>query len=78
MRKFGVAILGLLAGVIVGFGLTELIAGIALGANGGMIDGAFPLPLALLLGYLTPVLAIVGVVVALGIDGRSRRDHDAA
>jgi hypothetical protein len=30
------------------------------------------LPLGLLLGYLTPVLAILGVVLALVIDGRMR------
>lgn len=77
MRKFGIALLGLLAGVLVGFLLTEVIARIVLGISGGMIDDAFPVPVALLLGYLTPMLAVAGIFVALGIDGRSRRNRDA-
>ncbi len=78
MRRFGIAILGLLGGALVGLLLTEIIARIALGLSGGLVDSAFPLPLALLLGYLTPVLAVVGIVVAIGLDGRSRRARDAA
>ena len=78
MRKFGIAILGLLGGALGGLLLTEIIARIALGVSGGSVDRAFPLPLALLLGYLTPILAVVGIVVALSLDSRSRRAGDAA
>jgi hypothetical protein len=69
MRKIGVAILGLFGGLLTGFLLLEVIARIVLGNDGQVPDS---LPLALLLGYLTPVLAIVGVVIALVIDGRLR------
>jgi Family of unknown function (DUF5957) len=69
MRKIGVAILGLFGGLLTGFLLLEVIARIVLGNDGQVPDS---LPLALLLGYLTPVLAIVGVVIALVIDGRMR------
>jgi hypothetical protein len=69
MRRFGVATLGFFSGLLSGFLLIEVIARIALGSDGQMPDS---LPLALLLGYLTPVLAIVGVVVAVVIDGRIR------
>ena len=78
MRRLGVAILGLLAGVLVGFLLTEIIARLALGVGGGQVDAALPLPLALLLGYLTPIFGVVGIFAALGIDSRSRRAHDEA
>ncbi len=69
MRKLGVAALGLFGGLLIGFLLTEVIARIAVGGTGQLSDS---LPLALLLGLLTPLLAIVGVVVALVIDGRMR------
>jgi hypothetical protein len=69
MRKLGVAVLGLFGGLLTGFLLLEVIARIVLGNDGQVPDS---LPLALLLGYLTPVLAIVGVVIALVIDGRMR------
>lgn len=69
VRRLAVADLGLFSGLLTGFLLIEVIARIALGSDGQMPDS---LPLALLLGYLTPVLAIVGVVLALVIDGRMR------
>jgi Family of unknown function (DUF5957) len=69
MRRLGVAVLGFLSGLLTGFLLVEVIARIALGSDGQVPDS---LPLALLLGYLTPVLAILGVVLALVIDGRMR------
>ena len=69
MRKLGVAALGLFGGLLTGYLLIEVIARIVLGNDGQVPDS---LPLALLLGYLTPVLAIVGVVIALVIDGRMR------
>lgn len=74
MRKFGVAVLGLLVGIVAGFILTEVIAVIALGSFGA----ALPMPLAMLLGFITPVLAVVGIFVALGIDSRTRRPDRSA
>lgn len=70
MRKFGVAFIGLIGGLLVGFLLTEVIARIAMSGSGQLPDS---LLLALLLGFLSPALAIVGTVVALVIDGRIRR-----
>jgi Family of unknown function (DUF5957) len=69
MRRLGVAVLGFLSGLLTGFLLIEVIARISLGSDGQMPDS---LPLGPLLGYLTPALAIVGVVLALVIDGRMR------
>jgi hypothetical protein len=69
MRRLGVAVLGLFSGLLTGFLLIEVIARISLGSSGQVLDS---LPLGLLLGYLTPVLAILGVVLALVIDGRMR------
>ena len=73
MRKFAVAVLGLLSGLVVGFLLTETIAVTAVfGVGGGQLPDS-PL-LALLLRSLTPVLAMVGVVVALiSTSGRAAR-----
>jgi hypothetical protein len=65
MRRLGVAVLGLFSGLLSGFLLIEVIARISLGSSGQVPDS-------LLLGYLTPVLAILGVVLALVIDGRMR------
>jgi hypothetical protein len=65
MRRFGVAVLGFFSGLLTGFLLIEVIARISLGSSGQVPDS---LPL----GYLTPVLAILGVVLALVIDGRMR------
>ena len=67
MRKFGVAFIGLISGLLVGFLFTDVIARIAMSGNGQLPDS---LPLALLLGFLSPALAIVGTVLALVIDGR--------
>jgi hypothetical protein len=72
MRKLGVAILGLFGGLLAGFLLTEIVATIVVFGVG---DGRLPdsLALTLLLRSLSPILAIVGVVVALVIDGRRQR-----
>ena len=70
MRKFGVAFIGLIGGLLVGFLLTEVIARIAMSGSGQLPDS---LPLALLLGFLTPALAMVGAMVALLTDGSMRR-----
>ena len=70
MRKLGVAVLGLFIGLVTGLLLTDVIARLALAAGVHLPDA---LPLAILLGFLSPILAVAGVVVALGIDGRARR-----
>lgn len=69
MRKLGVAFIGLISGLLVGLLTHEVIARIAMSGSGQLPDS---LPLALLLGFLTPALAVVGTVVALVIDGRIR------
>ena len=70
MRKLGVAFIGLIAGLLVGFLLTDVIARIAMSGSGQLPDS---LLLALVLGFLSPSPAIVGTVVALISDGRRRR-----
>lgn len=70
MRQLGVALVGLVGGLLVSGLLIEVIARIAMFGRGQLPDS---LPLALLLGFLPPVLAIVGVVVALVVDGTIRR-----
>lgn len=70
MRKLGVAFIGLIVGLLVGFLVHEVIARIVMSGSGQLPDS---LPLALLLGFLTPALAIVGAVMALVIDGRIQR-----
>ena len=67
MRRFGLAVLGFLGGLVVGFLLTEAIAVIAVfGVGGGQ------LPDSLLLRSLAPALALAGVVLAFAIDSRTR------
>lgn len=67
MRRLAVAFIGLIAGLLVGFLLTDLIASIAMSGSGQLPDS---LPLALLLGFLSSATAIVGTTLALEIDGR--------
>jgi hypothetical protein len=70
MRKLGVGIAGLVGGLLVGFLVVEIIIRTAVDDPSQLADS---LPLALLVGFTTPMLAIVGVLVALGINNRSRR-----
>lgn len=70
MRKLGVAFIGLISALLVGFLIHEVIARIAMSGSGQLPDS---LPLALLLGFLSPALAIVGTVLALVIDVRMQR-----
>jgi len=65
MRRFGVGIVGLLGGLVAGFVVVEIITRTAVDDPSQLADS---LPLALLVGFTTPVLAVVGVVVALAID----------
>ena len=70
MRKLGVAFMGLIGGLLVGFLVHEVVARIVMSGSGQLPDS---LSLAIVLGFLAPALAIVGVVAALVIDGRMRR-----
>jgi hypothetical protein len=71
MRRFGLAVLGFLGGLVVGFLLTEAIVVIAVfGVGGGQLPDS--LLLALLFRSLTPALALAGVVLAFAIDSRTR------
>lgn len=70
MRRFGVGIAGLVGGLLLGFLVVEVITRTAVDEPSQLADS---IPLALLVGVTTPVLAIVGVVVALAIDRRSQR-----
>jgi hypothetical protein len=70
MRNLGVALIGLISGLLVGFLFTDVIARVAMSGSGQLPDS---LPLALLLGFLSPALAIVGTVLALVIDGMMQR-----
>ena len=69
MRRLGVAVIGFFIGLLASFLLIEVIARTAQISDGQMPDS---LTQAFLLGYFTPVLHIIGVVVALAIDGRVR------
>jgi ABC-type antimicrobial peptide transport system permease subunit len=71
MRKLIVGLVGLLAGLLVGFVAHELLA------RALTEDGTFPdsTPLAILVGFLTPVGAVAGVVAALGVDHRLVKHH---
>jgi hypothetical protein len=62
--------LGLVCGLLPGLLAQEVIARIATFGGGQISDS---LPLALVLGFLAPALAIVGAGVALVIDGGMRR-----
>ncbi len=70
MRKLGVAFIGLIGGLLVSFLVLFLVHVVIVSGSGQLPES---LPLALLLGFLSPALAIVGIVVALVIDGRIRR-----
>ena len=70
MRRLGVGIVGLLGGLIAGFIVVEIVTRTAVDDPNRLADS---LPSALLVGFTTPVLAIVGVLVALAIDNRTRR-----
>ena len=67
MRKLGIAVLGLFSGLLVGLLISEVVSRIALSGNADIGDN---LPLALFLGLIWPVMGVVGVLVALWIDGR--------
>lgn len=68
MRTLGVAILGLFIGLIAGALLTSAVARPIV--EGG--DGEISVGVGLLLGMLMPVLGIVGGIVAVAIDRKTR------
>lgn len=68
MRTFGMAILGVFAGLIIGFGLVDellsrllMAGGVDIGAGWGLTIGFGPI-----------VFAVIGAVVAIVIDRRLR------
>ena len=65
MRKLGIGILGFFSGLLLGLLVTELVARIA----PGLLDSP---AVGILLGYATPILAVVGTFVALAVDTRIR------
>lgn len=73
MRRLGFGFLGLLGGFLCGFIIHDVLTRVLLD------DGMFPdsLPLALVVGFLTPALAVIGAVVALVIDNRHTRRRGA-
>lgn len=73
MRTIGIAALGLAGGILAGLVVQDVLARLLLD------DGVFPnsLPLALLVGFLTPAAAVTGVVLALLLDRRRARDRAA-
>jgi hypothetical protein len=75
MRKLGVGIIGLLGGLIVAFVAIEIIVTTAVDEPSQLAESP---PLALLLSFTMPVLALAGVVVALAVDGRLRRQHHSS
>jgi hypothetical protein len=75
VRQLGVAILGLIGGLLVGFLVHDVVARVALAGDGQL---SLPLPLALFLGFFIPVMAVVGLVVALAIDRRRRQQAGRA
>jgi hypothetical protein len=67
MRTLGLTVLGLVAGLVVGLLLTDVVARIAMSGGGDIGDN---LPLAMLLGFAPIILAILGAVAAPLIDHR--------
>jgi hypothetical protein len=70
MRTFWLAVLGLLAGLVAGMILTEIIVATAVSEPAALADN---LLVALLVGYAPPGLAIIGAVAAPMIGRRLRR-----
>lgn len=68
MRTLGVAILGVFAGLIVGYGLIDQLLSRLLIAGGADIGVGW----GLMIGFGPIVLAVVGAVVAIVIDQRLR------
>jgi hypothetical protein len=68
LRTLGVALVGLVVGLLAGVLVQEVIARVAV--SGGQFPDSTAL--ALFLGFVTPALAIAGVVAAPIIDGRMR------
>jgi hypothetical protein len=70
MRKLGITVVGLLAGLVVGVMLNEVVISATVSDPSELADSP---PLALLVGFMPPGLAILGAVTARLIDRRRRR-----
>jgi hypothetical protein len=72
MRTLGVTILGLFAGLAIGFLLfSEVVGRIAVAAGDGKVEA----PWTFVIGFGPQVLAVVGAVLAVKIDTRRRRSQ---
>jgi hypothetical protein len=72
MRTFAVAVLGLVAGLILGLAVNEVISAIALPDQGNLV-GSAQLPVALLLGFGPFLFAVGGAIAGPLVDRRARR-----
>lgn len=70
MRTLGVALVGLVCGLLAGLLVQEAVARLVLSGGGQFPDST---ALALFLGFVTPALAVAGAVAAPVIDARTRR-----
>lgn len=68
MRTFGIAVLGLVIGLVAGALLTSAVARPLVGADGGGVS----VGVGLFLGFLMPALGVAGAVAAVLIDRSSR------
>jgi hypothetical protein len=69
MRTIGVTVLGLVLGILFGFLLTGVVARIAIGSDG---PADLSTPVAMVIGILTPALAVIGAVGAILVDRQVR------
>lgn len=75
MRKLGIAALGFFGGLMTGLIVNEILGVILFGLGMQTLDS----PLLIIpLRLLAPVLALLGVPLALAIDGRKARPGGAA
>ncbi len=72
MRKIGIGALGLVGGLLLALVVQDLLAVTF------VRDGTIPLALGIVLGFLMPVLAVLGAIVALLIDGRAAGSRSGA
>lgn len=67
MRKVGIGALGIIGGVLLALIVQDLLA------SAFLRDGTIPLGLAIVMGFLLPVFAVLGAVLAVVLDNRSVR-----
>jgi hypothetical protein len=70
MKTIGLAILGLIAGLVIGMALTEVLASYALNEDASGVES---MPLAVLIGLTPPTLGIAGAIAGPLIHQRLRQ-----